>query len=212
VTFSVALADAETGTLGIGVASKYFAVGSIVPYASAAAGLVATQFFANPSFGARGLHLLASGASPAETLETLLADDPHRVRRQLVIMDCAGEVACFTGEACVQAAGERQRTGAACSGNTLVSPAVLDSAFATLTSSVGDVWKRLLSGLVAGQEAGGDKSGQQSASLLIVRPGAGYGGYSDRQLDIRVDDHPQPLTELARLVEVWLAERENVEP
>src|SRR5438105_11850310 len=165
--------------MGIAVASKYLAVGSIVPYAEAGVGVVATQFFANPKFGPEGLQMLAEGASPRAAVEHLLREDQHRVRRQLLIMNSEGDVAAYTGTACVPFAGERYASACACSGNTLVSEEVLDNSFSVLQLSGENLSTRLVRALAAGQAAGGDKSGQQSASLLVVRPGAGYGGYSD---------------------------------
>ncbi|HEX6911831.1 MAG TPA: DUF1028 domain-containing protein [Longimicrobium sp.] len=209
MTFCVAQRNPDTGDLGIAVASKYLAVGSIVPYARAEVGVVATQFFANPLFGPRGLDLLERGVAAAEVLNTLLADDEHRVRRQLVVMDAAGEVACVTGIACLSWAGHMHGSGYACSGNTLAGEEVVSACRDVLLRQEGELWDRLVQALAAGQAAGGDRSGQQSASLLVVRASGGYGGYTDRLIDLRVDDHSAPIAELERILGIWKLEREH---
>jgi uncharacterized Ntn-hydrolase superfamily protein len=202
MTFCVVQKDVATGDLGIAVASKYLAVGSIVPYAKADVGVVATQFHANPTFGPKGLELLPNH-EVEHVIEVLLANDQDRVRRQLVVMDATGHAACYTGGGCMDWAGHRQGEGYSCSGNTLVSSEVLDACESELIRSQGDLPERLLRALDAGQAAGGDKSGQQSASLLVVRKDGGYRGCSDRMIDLRVDDHIKPIGELKRILSVW---------
>ena len=202
--------NTDTGDFGIAVASKYLAVGSIVPFARAGVGVVATQFFANPQFGPRGLDLLQQGVTAEDAINTLLADDEHRVRRQLVIMDQAGGVACVTGSACMSWAGHVHGPGYACSGNTLAGEQVVHACRDVLLGGEGELWDRLQQALAAGQAAGGDRSGQQSASLLVVRANGGYGRYTDRLIDLRVDDHSAPIDELKRVLGVWKREREHV--
>lgn len=203
MTFSVVARDPATGDLGVAVESKYLAVGAVVPYGRSDAGILATQFFANPMFAQVALGLLAERADPRAVLTTLLTGDPHRVRRQLVVMRADGEAAAFTGEACIDHAGSVQAPDVVCSGNTLASGDVLPLMLACYEASTEPFWYRLVSALAAGQAAGGDRNGQQSASLLVLRAGAGYGGYSDRMIDLRVDDHPEPIAELRRLADVW---------
>lgn len=196
--------DESTGDLGIAVASKYLAVGSIVPYGRADAGVVATQFFAHPGLAELALDLLAEGSDPAHVLDTILASDPHEVRRQFVAMRIDGKAASVTGEACLHFAGSVEAQGVVCSGNTLASSSVLDEMLSGYLIEPGEpFWSRLVRALECGQAAGGDRHGQQSASLLVIRADAGYGGYTDRLIDLRVDDHEYPLSELARLVDVW---------
>jgi uncharacterized Ntn-hydrolase superfamily protein len=204
MTFSITARDPNTGDIGIAVESKYLAVGSIVPHGRWDSGILATQFFANPNFSELALGLLAEGARPSAVVEALLEGDPHRVRRQLVVMRTDGQCATFTGEACLDVAGAIEGPDVVCCGNTLVGDDVLRRMSAAYEHN-SDVpfWYRLLAALAEGQAAGGDRNGQQSAALLVLRPGAGYGGYTDRMIDLRVDDSPQPIHELTRLVDVW---------
>jgi uncharacterized Ntn-hydrolase superfamily protein len=204
MTFSVVAHDPTTGDLGIAVQSKYLAVGSIVGHGRSGAGVIATQFFANPALAATGLALLEEGRSPDDVIETMLNGDPHRVRRQFVVMATDGSASTFTGEACLDHAGAVQAEGVVCCGNTLASERVLVSMLeAYQHAGTEPFWTRLVGSLAAGQAAGGDVNGQQSASILVLRRQGGYGGYTDRMIDLRVDDSPFPITELARLIHVW---------
>jgi uncharacterized Ntn-hydrolase superfamily protein len=203
MTFSIVASDLEAGDWGVAVASKFPAVGVVVPWAQAGAGAVATQSYANTTFGWRGLDLMGEGSAAPEALDRLLADDDERDQRQVGMVDPAGRAATFTGAGCLHWAGGRTGDGYACQGNILVGEAVVDAMVKAFESADGDLVDRLLAAVVAGDRAGGDRRGRQSAALVVARDGGGYGGYTDRYVDLRVDDHPQATTELARLFEVW---------
>lgn len=201
MTFSIVACDLEAGDLGIAVASKFLAVGAVVPWARAGVGAIATQSWANTSYGPRGLDLLASGLSPKEALDTLLAEDEGRATRQVGIIGADGSPAVtYTGEKCFSWAGGTSGTNYACQGNILVGEETVQAMARTFEQSTGSLAERLLGALVAGQNAGGDSRGQQGAALLVVRQNAGYGGFNDRMIDLRVDDHLQPIQELQRLL------------
>jgi uncharacterized Ntn-hydrolase superfamily protein len=204
-TFSIVAADPEAGEVGVAVASKFCAVGTVVPHAVAGVGAVATQSFANTSFGPRGLELLAAGAHADEVLTVLLRDDEGRAQRQVGVIAADGTAATFTGDACLDWAGGRHGAGYAVQGNILAGEAVVaDMERAFLESKGKPLASRLYAALVAGDAAGGDARGKQSAALLVVRDGAGYGGYTDLAVDIRVDDHDEPFIELGRILELAL--------
>lgn len=205
MTFSIAAWDPRAGSdpeWGVAVASKFLAVGSVVPYAAAGAGAVATQAFANLSFGPRGLEGLAAGVSAAEVVDELLRDDDRPAERQVGVVDARGAPAAFTGEECFDWAGDVQGDGFTCQGNILAGEQVVQDMAGTFTSTEGALADRLVTALGAGDAAGGDSRGRQSAALLVVREGAGYGGLSDIAVDLRVDDHPDPVGELKRLLEL----------
>lgn len=202
-TFSIVGFDAAAGELGIAVASKFPAVGAVVPWARAGAGAVATQSYANTSFGPRGLELMAAGLSAEEALTRLLADDPGRAQRQVGLVDARGGTATFTGEGCHDWAGGRTGPGYAAQGNILAGPEVVDAMAKAFERTAGNLAERLLAALAAGDASGGDRRGRQSAALLVVKERGGYGGYNDRYLDLRVDDHERPVEELQRLYRVW---------
>lgn len=200
-TFSIAAADPAAGEVGVAVASRFFAVGNVVPHARADAGAVATQAFANTSFGPNGLELLARGATAEEALKVLLRGDEGRDRRQVGIVTASGDSATYTGSGCNPWAGGRSGPGYAVQGNILTGEAVvvaMEKAF--LESRGKPLAERLLAALAAGDAAGGDSRGRQSAALLVCRARGGYGGFTDRAVDVRVDDDPDPFRELARLV------------
>jgi uncharacterized Ntn-hydrolase superfamily protein len=199
-TFSIVARDMLNGDLGVAVQSKFLAVGSVVPWASAAAGAVATQALANISYGPRGLQLMEDGASAEEALARLLADDDGRDHRQVGLVDRQGRAAAHTGAACHAWAGHRVGEGWACQGNILAGSVVVDAMAAAYTSAPGELAERLVAALAAGQAAGGDRRGRQSASLYVARAGGSYGGTLDRYVDLRVDDHPDPITELERIL------------
>lgn len=199
-TFSIVARDPETGDLGIAVESKFLAVGAVVPWARAGVGAVATQAYANVVYGPDGLVMLGTGLSAQETLEKLLADDPERDERQVGIVDARGRAASWTGPGCTDWAGGHVGDGFCCQGNILTGPEVVDAMVEGYTTSGGTFANRLLSALEAGQAAGGDSRGQQSAAIVIVRVEGGYAGGNDRWIDLRVDDHPEPIAELRRLV------------
>lgn len=199
-TFSIVGFDPDTGDLGVAVQSKFFAVGAVVPWARAGVGAVATQSLANTTYGPRGLDLLAAGSSPDEVVATLTGDDTERADRQVGIVDAAGRAASFTGDACLAWAGGRTGEHYAAQGNILAGPEVVDAMSTEFEASAGDLATRLVAALAAGQAAGGDARGRQSAAVLVVREAEGYGGYNDRYVDLRVDDHPTPIRELQRLL------------
>jgi uncharacterized Ntn-hydrolase superfamily protein len=198
-TFSIVGYDPETGDLGIAVQSKFFAVGSVVPWARAGVGAVATQSYANTAYGPDGLDQLAGGSSAEQVVGALTEADDNRAMRQLGIVDAEGRAAAFTGDGCLAWAGHKVGEHYAAQGNILTGPEVVDAMAATFETTAGDLATRLTAALSAGQAAGGDARGRQSAALLVVRAGAGYGG-NDRYIDLRVDDHPAPIRELRRLL------------
>ncbi len=202
MTFSIVARDPVTGDLGIAVASKFLAVGSVVPHARAGVGAVATQALANVRYGADGLALLAQGRSAVDALAELTAADDGRDNRQAGIVDASGGAATYTGSACITWAGGRTADGAAAQGNLLAGPAVVDALIEAYLASSAAFPERLLAGLKAADEKGGDRRGRESAALLVVREGGGYGGATDRWIDLRVDDHPDPMPELARLLDL----------
>lgn len=201
-TFSIVGYDAETGALGIAVQSKFFAVGSVVPWAETGVGAIATQSRANTTFGPNGLKLLKSGLSAEQTLERLVADDSGRAMRQVGIVDAKGNVAHYTGDECSEWAGAVSGKHYTAQGNILAGEAVVAAMGKAFEETDGELADKLMAALFAGQEAGGDIRGQQSAALLVVQEGSGYGGFNDRYIDLRVDDAEQPIKELQRLLEI----------
>jgi uncharacterized Ntn-hydrolase superfamily protein len=203
LTFSIVACDKEHHDLGVAVASKFVAVGSVVPYAKAGAGAVATQAWANVSFGPRGLELLERGEEAKDVLEILLGEDVQREDRQVGIVDSLGGVASHTGQKCFEYAGHLEGEGFCCQGNIITGREVLDAMSGAFQGSNGELVDRLLKALEAGQRAGGDKRGQQSAALFVVRSNGGYMHLSDRYVDLRVDDHPKPIEELKRVFRIY---------
>lgn len=201
-TFSIVGYDAETGALGIAVQSKFFAVGSVVPWAAAGVGAIATQSWANTTFGPNGLKFLKSGLSAEQTLERLIAEDPERATRQVGIVDAKGNVANYTGDACNAWAGAVSGKHYTAQGNILAGEEVVKAMGKGFEETEGELADRLMAALFAGQAAGGDTRGQQSAALLVVQEGSGYGGFNDRYIDLRVDDAEKPIEELQRLLEI----------
>ena len=203
MTFSIVAADPSAGDWGVAVASKFPAVGAVVPWARAGAGAVATQAHADVSFGPRGLDLMAEGVPAGEALQRLVTDDADRGQRQIGAVDPSGRAATFTGDRCLDWAGGLGGEHHACQGNILTGEDVVAAVDAAFRSTEGDLVDRLLAALLAGDGAGGDRRGRQSAALLVVRAAAGYGGGSDRYVDLRVDDHRRAAEELARVFEVF---------
>jgi uncharacterized Ntn-hydrolase superfamily protein len=199
-TFSIVARDSATGELGVAVASRFFAVGSVVPWAKAGVGAIATQSFANTTFGWRGLDLLQMGARPEEAMKILLRDDNDRDRRQVGIVASNGESMTYTGKGCLAWAGGRSGPNYAIQGNILAGEAVVAGMEKAFLQTQGTLADRLFAALVAGDANGGDARGRQSAAMLVVKEGAGYGGFTDRAIDIRVDDNPDPFKELGRLL------------
>jgi len=199
-TFSIVARDSITGELGIAVASRFFAVGTVVPWAKAEVGAVATQSFANTTFGWRGLDLLEKGVTPEEVVKILLRTDTEPERRQFGIVSADGKSASYTGEQCNPWAGGRNGPNYAIQGNILAGEAVVIAMEAAFIRTKGTLAEKLYAALIDGEKNGGDARGKQSAALLIVKKNAGYGGFTDRAIDIRVDDHPEPFKELGRLL------------
>jgi uncharacterized Ntn-hydrolase superfamily protein len=200
-TFSIAAVDVEAGEVGVAVASRFFAVGSVVPFAAANAGAVATQSSANTSFGPRGLDLLRAGLTAEEALRVLVRADDGRDHRQVGLVDMRGGSATHTGTACTAWAGGRTGPGYAAQGNILAGEAVVAAMEKSFLASGGQpLARRLFDALKAGDAAGGDSRGRQSAALLLARAGGGYNGFLDNAIDIRVDDHVEPFGELQRLL------------
>ena len=204
-TFSIVAADLETGEVGCAVQSKYFSVGSVVPWAWAAVGAVATQAAGVAVYGRLALEELQRGATPEAALETVLAPDTARETRQLGIVTADGRAAAFTGRDCLDWAGHRVGPGFAVQGNILAGEAVVDGMARAYTETVGSLVERLVAALEAGQAAGGDKRGQQSAAIVVERAGGRTESREgiDRICDLRVEDHPAPIAELRRLIGIW---------
>ena len=199
-TFSIVAFDPSTKELGIAVESKFLSVGAVVPWAQAGVGAIATQSWANTSYGPRGLRMLKQGMTPAQVGKKLVANDKNAAQRQFGIVDARGRAFTYTGKGCFEWAGGVVGKHFAAQGNILVSAATVDALAETFEKTRGTLAERLVAALAAGQAAGGDRRGQESAALIIVRDEGGYGGYNDRYIDLRVDDHPAPIEELKRLL------------
>lgn len=200
MTFSIVAYDIKDEAWGVAVASKFPAVGAVVPWAQAGAGAVATQAYANVSYGSQGLDLLRQGLNADTVLARLTSADPGRETRQIGIVDKNGRPATFTGKECTYWAGGLTGAGYAIQGNILSSADVVYSMESAYLRTDGDLATRLHAALMAGDRAGGDKRGRQSAAILIVKAKGGYGGYTDRLLDYRVDDDPDPVVKLGELI------------
>ena len=201
-TFSVVACDLARAEWGVAVASKFLAAGSVVPWAEAGVGAVATQAWANVAYGPRGLELMRGGKSAEDVVVALTRADEGREQRQLGVVDAKGGASTFTGAECLEWAGGVSGADYAAQGNILVSEETVSALARTFEASAGKALAaRLLDALAAGQRAGGDSRGQQSAALYVVSPGRGYGGTSDVLVDLRVDDHATPIDELERLYE-----------
>jgi uncharacterized Ntn-hydrolase superfamily protein len=202
-TYSIAACDLEAGQWGVATESKFLAVGGVVPWARPACGAVATQAHANPRYGPDGLELLAQGLSASEVVSRLTGGDDGRDHRQLGVVDAEGGSATYTGARCMDWAGGIAGPSFAAQGNILVSEATVAAIAESFEGSAGlPLAERLIGCLAAAQEAGGDRRGQQSAALLVVERDGGYAGLSDSLVDLRVDDHPAPVSELARIYEI----------
>jgi uncharacterized Ntn-hydrolase superfamily protein len=200
VTFSIVARDPATGDLGIAIASKALAVGAIAPFARAGVGAISTQAMPNVSYGPDALARLTAGDDPETVLAALTAADPMASQRQAGIVDALGRSASWTGTNCMVWAGGRTAPGVAIQGNILTGPEVVDAMLAAWANSTGTFPRRLLAALRAGDQAGGDSRGRQSAALLVRREKGGIGGADDRWIDLRIDDHTDPVTELGRLL------------
>jgi uncharacterized Ntn-hydrolase superfamily protein len=202
MTFSIVARSGDGESWGVAVASKFLAAGSAVPAAAAGVGAVATQAWANVGYKREGLALLHDGATAQETVARLLADDEGREHRQVGVVDVEGHAATYTGEECLRWAGGRTARSVAIQGNILVGPQVVEAMYVAWEHTEVSLPRRLLAALRAGDAAGGDARGRQSAALLVVRAGAGYDGRDDVAVDLRVDDHPDPCDELERLLDL----------
>ena len=201
-TFSIVGFDPGSGELGIAVQSKFLAVGAVVPFAKANVGAIATQSWANTSYGPEGLKLLEEGKTAQEVLDILIAKDQDRALRQVGIIDAKGNAASYTGEGCHDWAGHYVGKNFAAQGNILVSKETVEAMADTFEESTGSLAERLLKALEAGGKAGGDSRGEQSACLYVVKDKGGYGGFNDRYIDLRVDDHQTPIQELIRIYQL----------
>lgn len=202
MTYSIVARDPLSGALGVAVQSKFLAVGAVVPWASADVGAIATQAFANVAYGPEGLYLLGNGLPAGEVLKRLVAADPLRDQRQAGVVDVHGGAATHTGRHCFAWAGGRTGSGFAAQGNILAGAAVVDGLADTFGAGGQPFPELLVACLAAADSAGGDRRGRESAALLVVRPEGGYGGGNDRWIDLRVDDHADPIGELARLLDL----------
>lgn len=200
-TFSIVARDPQTGELGVAVASRFFSVGSVVPYASAAAGAVATQANANVTYGPRGLELFANGLTAEEIVKVLLRGDANASSRQVGLVGRDGSSATYTGPECIAWAGGRSGPNYAVQGNILAGEQVVIAMEKAFLEAKGSLARRMYLALAAGDAAGGDSRGRQSAALIVVKEGAGFNGGNDRAIDIRVDDHADPFKELGRLLD-----------
>ena len=199
-TYSLCACDLAAGQWGVATQSKFLAVGSVVPWAEPHVGAIATQAYANPRYGPEGLALLREGLSAEDVVDRLTSADEERAHRQLGVVDAAGRAATYTGDDCLAWAGGRTGEGYAAQGNILVSGATVDALAETFESSAGkQLAERLLDSLDAAEAAGGDSRGRQSAALVVVERDGGYASLSDVLVDLRVDDHPDPLVELRRI-------------
>ena len=213
-TFSIAARDPETDAVGVAVQSKFISVGAVVPFVSADAGAIATQSFANVAYGPEGLDLLRAGHDASEVVDRLTEGDDESPSRQVGVVGVDGSTAAFTGDECHDHAGDRQGNTYTVQGNILENAETLDAMAETFETTDGGLPERLIAALHAGNEAGGDKRGEQSAALYVAKPEGGYDGRNDRWIDVRVDDHERPIDELERvfkLYDVTLLEREAPE-
>ena len=202
-TFSIVARDPSNGDLGIIVQSKFPTVGSVVPWAKANIGAIATQAWCNVGYGPNGLELLEDGNSASKTLKILLDGDDGREHRQIGIVDSKGQAVSHTGKECMNWAGHVVGDEFACQGNILAGESVVSDMAEAYQKVDGDLIDKLFAGLKAGQAAGGDRRGMQSASIFIVREAGGYEGRNDRYVDVRVDEHPSPIVELERIFKIY---------
>jgi uncharacterized Ntn-hydrolase superfamily protein len=201
-TFSIVAYDPDINAWGIAVASKFPAVGAVVPWAQAGAGAVATQSYANTSYGPRGLAMMGSGLTAQKAMDALIEEDEERALRQVGLVDASGNAATFTGEDCFEWAGGLTGEHFAVQGNILKGPEVIETMGETFRASDQPFPERLLAALLAADRAGGDRRGRQSAAVLIVKPQGGYAGFNDRWIDYRVDDHVDPVPKLGELLKL----------
>ena len=204
-TYSIVARDPRTGEMGVAVQSHWFSVGSVVSWAEAGVGAVATQSFVDPSYGRSGLELMRGGRAAPDALQSLLARDDGRDVRQVAFVDARGRVAAHTGAKCIEAAGHHTGEGYSVQANMMANARVWPAMSRAYESARGDLAERMLAALEAAEAAGGDIRGRQSASLVVVKAESSGKPWVDRVFDLRVDDHPQPLAELRRLVRLQRA-------
>ena len=204
-TFSIVARDPVTGEIGVAVQSHWFSVGSIVGWGEAGVGVVATQSFVNPSFGILGLELLKAGKSPQEAVDELIASDEGRDVRQLAILDSKGRTAAYTGKNCIPDAGDINKENYSVQANLMLNEKVCPAMSKAFEESKGPLPERMITALEAAQEVGGDIRGKQSASILIIKGESTGKVWEDRTIDLRVEDHTEPIKELKRLLEVYRA-------
>jgi uncharacterized Ntn-hydrolase superfamily protein len=209
MTYSIVARDADTGELGVAVQSRAFSTGAVVPWGAPGVGVIATQSYAEPSYGPLGLELLEAGKTPSQALAALVAADDEQQFRQVAILDAEGRVAVHVGEACIPAAGYITGEGFSAQANIVTSERVWEAMAEAFERSEGPLAERLLDALDAGEAAGGDWRGRQAGGILVV---AGEGQHWEREVDLRVDDHPEPLAELRRLVRLRRAYHAMREP
>jgi uncharacterized Ntn-hydrolase superfamily protein len=206
-TFSIVARDPETGDLGVAVQSHYFSVGPIVPWAEPGVGAVATQSLVEVSYGPKGLQMMSSGKGAKQALAELLSQDQNREVRQVAMIDARGEVAAHTGKKCIPAAGDHVGDQYSVQANLMSNERIWPAMAKAYETTTGDLATRLLAALEAGQKAGGDIRGQQSAAIVIVKGKRSNKPWQDRIMDLRVEDNPHPIAELQRLVRIWRAYR-----
>jgi uncharacterized Ntn-hydrolase superfamily protein len=200
MTYSLVARDPETGDLGVAVQSHFFSVGPIVPWAEPGVGAVATQSFVEVSYGPRGLELMGAGRSAAGALGELVDEDPGEAKRQVAMIDAGGRVAVHTGQSCIAEAGHRVGTQMSAQANMMRNPTVPGAMVEAYSSSSGRLADRLLAALDAAEAEGGDVRGRQSAAILVVGGKRGEASWTQKPVDLRVEDHPEPLRELRRLL------------
>lgn len=203
MTFSIVAYEPKNKEWGVAVQSKFVAVGAIVPFAKANVGGIATQAYANTSYGPEGLKLLEKGLTAEETIKELIKDDKQREERQIGIVDSYGNTAAFTGKKCFDWAGHLIGKNFSCQGNILASEDVVKAMAEAFEKTKNDLVEKLFAALEAGQKKGGDRRGRESAAILIVKEKGAYDGGTDRYIDIRVDEHPRPIKELRKVFEVY---------
>ncbi|MCI2430188.1 DUF1028 domain-containing protein [Candidatus Acetothermia bacterium] len=203
-TYSIVAFDKELAEFGIAVQSRAFRAGAIVPHAKARVGAIASQAMANLSYGPKGLELLKEGLSAQETVQKLTSEDEQREHRQLAVIDSKGRIAQHTGSECLAWAGHKAGINWAAQGNILVSKEVIEAMGEAFEKTDGILAEKLMAALEAAQAVGGDRRGQQAGGILVVRPNAYFDGVYDRLVDVRIDDHPEPIKELRRLLGIAL--------
>ncbi len=204
-TYSIVARDEATGQMGVAVQSHWFSVGSIVTWAEAGVGAIATQSFVDPAYGPRGLELMKSGLSAEQALDALLLVDEGRDVRQVAFVDTSGRVAAHTGAKCIEAAGHHVGEGFSVQANMMLNDEVVPAMAKAYESTEGDLAERLMAALEAAQSVGGDIRGKQSAAMLIVKSESTGRSWADRVLELRIEDHPTPIVEMRRLLRVHRA-------